>query len=172
MGAIGTKLYRRRYIPNENVLLKDDVILLQDESTIVTKWNVLKPRKDFTHGYSCYLLDYGFKISLYIDANERVLYHYCDIIQTEYDADADVYTFHDLLVDVIVMPNGFVRVMDVGEVSEALEAGLITVDTAKRALTLLERLLGIIYSGQLGMLTARMDEAIHNASGQSAMPAV
>lgn len=38
-------LYRKRIIPNECVLLKDDLVLSWDEERIVTKWNALKPKK-------------------------------------------------------------------------------------------------------------------------------
>ena len=53
---INTKinLYRKRIIPEEMILLKDDVILHQDASTIITKWNSLKPRKDFSNGISIF----------------------------------------------------------------------------------------------------------------------
>ena len=34
------KIYRKRYMPNETVLLKDDEILRLDEDVLVTKWNV------------------------------------------------------------------------------------------------------------------------------------
>ena len=46
-------LYRKRLIPEECIPLKDDIILYMDDEVIVTKWNTLKPRKDFHHGYSC-----------------------------------------------------------------------------------------------------------------------
>ena len=36
-------LYRKRLIPEECVLLKDDVILYMDDNVIVTKWVTLKP---------------------------------------------------------------------------------------------------------------------------------
>lgn len=57
------KIYRRRMIPDECILLKDDIILEQTKDLIVTKWNTLKPRRDFHHGYSCYFLSYGYKVS-------------------------------------------------------------------------------------------------------------
>ena len=52
-------LYRKRIIPNECVLLKDDLVLSWDEERIVTKWNALKPKKNLHHGYSCYFLKAG-----------------------------------------------------------------------------------------------------------------
>ena len=52
-------LYRKRIIPEECILLKDDKILYQDEQVIVTGWQTLKPKKDLHHGYSCYFLKEG-----------------------------------------------------------------------------------------------------------------
>ena len=49
-------LYRKRFIPNEIIPLKDDVILYEDDDIIVTKWNSLRPKSDLHHGYSCYYL--------------------------------------------------------------------------------------------------------------------
>ena len=57
------KLYRKRYIPNESILLKDDNILFADDKLIITSWKTLKPRKDISYGYSAYFIDKGFKVS-------------------------------------------------------------------------------------------------------------
>ena len=119
---------------------------------IITKWTSLRPRKDFARGYSCCLLDEGFKISWHIDATDKLMRYYCDIVDVSYDAAANAYTFHDLLVDVVIMPDGFVKVLDVGEVPEALDKGLITIEQAKLALTRLDKLLAIVYNGDFGKL--------------------
>ena len=55
-------LYRRRYMPDETVELKDDLILYRDDNILVTKWNILKPRKDIDHGISVYYMKDGFKM--------------------------------------------------------------------------------------------------------------
>ena len=57
------KIYRKRIIPQEIVLLKDDVIVKADDDIIVTKWNTLKPKTGFSHGCSCYYLKKGVKVS-------------------------------------------------------------------------------------------------------------
>ena len=49
-------LYCKRIIPEEKILLKDDTIIECNEEMIITKWNTLKPRDDFHHGYSIYYL--------------------------------------------------------------------------------------------------------------------
>lgn len=49
------KIYRKRMIPDECILLKDDIILEKTDDIIVTKWNTLKPRRVFimaTHAIS------------------------------------------------------------------------------------------------------------------------
>jgi hypothetical protein len=56
-------LFRKRIIPEECIQLRDDVILFYDEDLIVTKWEALRKKKDLDHGYSCYFLKQGFKVS-------------------------------------------------------------------------------------------------------------
>lgn len=78
------KIYRRRMIPDECILLKDDIILEQTKDLIVTKWNTLKPRRDFHHGYSCYFLSYGYKVSKLYREDNTFLFWYCDIVDYQY----------------------------------------------------------------------------------------
>ena len=145
------KLYRRRFIPNEKVFLKDDKIIDIKNDIIITKWEVLKKRTDFSHGASCYFLKDNIKVSKFIDNNENILYWYCDIIDWEFDEKENTYTFNDLLIDVIVYENGFVKVVDIAEVSEALDKGLIDVDLAKKALNTVDKLLNTIYDGKFDL---------------------
>lgn len=140
-------LYRKRLIPEECVLLKDDRLLYRDEDIIVTAWNTLKPRRDLHHGCSCYYLREGIKVSRFYDENGSLLYWYCDIVDYDYHADTDTYVITDLLADVIVYPDGFVKVVDIDELATAKEAGLLTDTMLKQALLTLSRLLQIIYDG-------------------------
>ena len=146
------KLYRKRYIPDEIVELKDDVITYQDEDVMVTKWNVLHPKAKFSHGVSCYYLKEGYKVSKFFNDKNELVYYYCDIIQAVYQAEEDAYIFHDLLADVIIYENGFVKVVDLAEIADALEQGLITERKAKLALRRLDALLERIYNGELPAL--------------------
>ena len=57
------QLFRRRYIPDEIKELKDDIVLSVTDDMILTKWNVLKPRKDIARGVSAYFIDKGIKVS-------------------------------------------------------------------------------------------------------------
>lgn len=142
-------LYRKRFIPEEMTLLKDDVLLYQDEELLITKWRVLKPRVDFQKGISFYFLKKGYKISKFFKENGDFVYYYCDIIDTCYEKETNTFIFTDLLADVIVEPTGFVRVLDLAEISDALDKNLISIDLAKKAICQLDQLLQIIYSKQL-----------------------
>ena len=145
------KMYRRRFIPDEKVFLKDDVIVEINDDVIITKWEVLRKRNDFSHGVSCYFLRKNIKVSKFIDDNENILYWYCDIIDWEYNQEDNSYVFNDLLIDVIVYENGFVKVVDMGEISTALEKGLIDCELAKKALNTADDLLNVIYGGKFDL---------------------
>ncbi len=146
------KLFRKRFIPDEMVLLKDDKIVFADDEIIVTKWNVLRKRSDFTHGASCYFLNKNIKVSKFIDRNENILYWYCDIIDWKYDKEDNAYIFYDLLIDIIVYENGFVKVVDMSEISDALDKGIIDIELVKKALRAADELLNIIYQNKFDTL--------------------
>lgn len=150
-------LYRKRIIPDECVLLKEDKILHRDEQTIVTGWNTLKPRKDLHHGYSCYFFKEGYKVSKFYREDNSLLYWYCDIVEYDYHPDTDTYIVTDLLADVIIYPDGFVKVVDIDELVTALNEKLISEDTLKKSLLCLNNLLEIIYSGTFDKLKAPIE---------------
>ncbi|MCX4307546.1 MAG: DUF402 domain-containing protein [Acetatifactor sp.] len=140
-------LYRKRLIPEECILLKNDRLLHRDDRILVTAWNTIKPRKDIHHGCSCYYLQEGFKVSRFYNEKNSLLYWYCDIVDYEYREKEDTYIVTDLLADVIVYPDGFVKVVDIDELATAKEAGLLSDDMLKKALLTLNHLLQIIYDG-------------------------
>ena len=156
------KLYRKRYMPDEIVCLKDDVITYRDDTVMVTKWNVLRPKAAFSHGESCYYLEKGYKVSRFFKENGDLVYYYCDIIDTEYKEAENAYVFTDLLADVIVYENGFVKVVDLAEIAEALEKGIITEREVKLALQRLDALLEIIYSGGFSELLRFFETGVEN----------
>ena len=139
-------LYRKRIIPEECVLLKDDIILKQTDEIIMTKWNTLRPKKNLHHGYSCYFLNEGYKVSKFLREDDSLMYWYCDIIKTEYNEAENTYVFTDLLADVIMYPDGFVKVVDIDEIAIALQSGKLPQEDIITLLTNLDRLLGIVYS--------------------------
>lgn len=138
-------LFRRRLIPNECIELKDDVILSCTEDQIVTSWNALHPKADLHHGFSCYYLKDGIKVSRFLKEDGSLLHWYCDIITHEFDSEKNHLTVIDLLADVIVKPDGFVKVADLDELADAFDAGLIDAETLKRSLRITNRLLSDIY---------------------------
>ena len=140
-------LYRKRLIPDECVNLKDDNIIFLDSDTIVTSWNTFRPKAEFTHGTSYYVINEGFKISKFYKADNSLAYIYCDIIDTSYDAVSDTYIFTDLLADVIIENNGRVRVVDLDELGDALTENIISCELMSDALHKLNKLLTAIYNG-------------------------
>ncbi len=141
-------IYRKRLIPNECIPLKNDIILHADDSLLITKWNTLKPRSDFHHGYSCYYLNEGYKISRFYKEDGSLLYWYCDIITHEVENENNI-IITDLLADVIIYPDGFVQVLDLDELCDAKAQDLITEAQFFLAVKQLGTLLDIVYSGHL-----------------------
>jgi len=152
-----SKLYRKRLIPDECVELKDDEILRLDDNVIVTRWKSLKPRNDFSGGVSCYFLNKGIKVSRVVKEDGSLFHWYCDIIKTDYDPEENTYVFTDLLADVVITPGGEVRVLDLDELAEADEWGLITREELRMSLCQLNDLLGLIYSGGFNELKAAIE---------------
>ena len=152
------RLYRKRIIPEECVFLKDDVILYRDKEVIVTRWNTLHPKKTLHHGYSCYFLERGFKVSKFYNHEGTLISWYCDIISHTYDEAEDTYVFTDLLADVIVYPDGFVRVVDLDELADAFRDGLIDSDQLQTALRHLDKLLSLIYKGAFPRLQKYIED--------------
>ncbi|MBH1940716.1 DUF402 domain-containing protein [Mobilitalea sibirica] len=153
------QLYRRRFIPDELIHLKKDIILVQEEDLIITKWNKLHPREDISRGYSAFYLDQGFKISKIYDNDNKLVYWYCDIIQYKKEMDTNSLIIEDLLIDVLVYEDGTVRILDLDELADAMDLHLITEKESKNALRTLDTLLKIIYQGRFGIL----QEPVNNA---------
>lgn len=152
------KLYRKRIIPEECILLEDDQILYHDSEVIVTKWNTIRPKKTLHHGYSCYFMERGFKVSKFYDHDGGLISWYCDIIEYSHEKDSDTYVFTDLLVDVIVYPDGFVRVVDLDELADAARDGLISPAQLQLALRRTDKLLSLIYKGAFDKLQRYIEE--------------
>ena len=151
------KLYRQRLIPPEKILLKDDIIIAQDEDVIITKWNTLNPKTEFTHGSSCYFLKEGLKISKFYRADDSLLYWYIDIVEFTIDETQDTLIYTDLLADVIIYPDGRMKVVDLDELAEAMERNLITKEQMTSCLRNLNHLLTMIYRDKFDRLQSRLD---------------
>lgn len=150
-------LYRKRIIPHECILLKDDRILSCDDEHIITSWNALHPKKDLHHGLSCYFLKEGFKVSKFCRQDGSLMYWYCDIVDYSYTPADNTLIVTDLLADIVVYPDGFVKVLDLDELVTALNSKEISIDTLKTALSNLDKLLQLIYNGNFPALQRFLD---------------
>ena len=152
-------LYRRRFIPEELIQLKDDVILVMEPDFIITKWKTLHPRHDIARGISAFYLDQGFKVSKIYDKQDQLVYWYCDIIQVKKDSEKNTVIIEDLLVDVILYEDGSIRIMDIDELVDAVEQQLITQQEANHALRRVNALLQLIYNGEFHTLQEPVNQA-------------
>ena len=160
------KIYRKRMIPDECILLKDDIILERNDDIIVTKWTTLKPRRDFHHGYSCYFLKNGFKVSKFYREDNSLLYWYCDIVDYSYDERENTLIVTDLLADVVIYPDGYTKVLDINELAIALEKNLCPSEMVIQALRRLDNLLDRIYDDKFDMLSSKIEKWVQNDQQQ------
>ena len=152
------QIYRKRLIPDECILLKDDIIMEQNEDIILTKWKTLNPKTTCSHGCSCYFLHDGIKVSKFYRHDGSLLYWYCDVVSYDYDTESNSLTVTDLLADVIVHPDGTVQVVDLDEVAEAFEKGLLTSGQMSACLRQLNQLLSYIYRDKFDRLQTHLEK--------------
>lgn len=142
------ELYRKRFIPQETIHLKDDIILHYADNLIITKWNTLKPRSDISHGISAYFIEKGFKVSKIFNSNNDFVYWYCDIIHVFKNLVNNFIIFEDLLIDIIIDKDNYVKVLDIDEIADAHKAGLLSEELMYKSLKITNELLNIIYNGK------------------------
>ena len=152
------KLYRKRIIPQEYLLLGSDKIWQADDEMIITSWQTINPKTEFTHGCSCYYLKQGFKISKFYRHDNTLLYSYCDIVDFEKKEDENALVVTDLLADVILYPDGRMKVVDLDELADALDKNLITPEIMSMALHRLNDLLMIIYRDRFDRVLNPLDQ--------------
>lgn len=142
------KIFRRRFIPNEIVDISGDEVVFRDDKKLITRWLPIKPRPDIGSGMSCIYFDKGIKISKIFDKSGNFKHWYCDIIKHEYIKEEDKYIVTDLLVDVVVYPDGHYEVLDLEELDEALKENLISLEVKEEALDKMNSLLDVIKKGE------------------------
>ena len=152
-----SKLYRKRLIPMECILLKDDTVEFSSDDLLITSWKTLNPKTEFSHGCSCYFYKEGFKISKFYKPDGQLLYYYCDIVEFDYNEEEQALTVTDLLADVIIYPNGIHHVVDLDELADAQEHALISSAQLNRSLRQLDKLLNIIQKGEFSRLLTQME---------------
>lgn len=148
------QLFRKRLVPDECILLKDDVIIFQSDDHIITTWTTLNPKIAFHHGTSCYFLKEGFKLSKFYRHDGSLLYWYCDIVDYHWSEDGASLISTDLLADVIIYPDGRTKVLDLDELADAHAAGIISPEQLQKSLRQLDRFLSYIYNDKLEQLQA------------------
>ncbi len=153
-----SRIFRKRYFPDEIVELNNDKQLFVGDHMLITSWKTLKPRKDLASGVSLYLPEEGWKISRFFGTDGSFMHWYCDIIDAEpYPGGGTV--FVDLLIDVVRYPNGTVQVLDLGEAGEMMEQGAVPAKQIAKALRHTDRLLELIQGPEF----AKVGRIIENA---------
>ncbi len=154
-------LYRERFIPKELHLLNDDIILRCDEDLIVTSWKAFKEKPYLSYGQSCYYLKKNYKVSKFYTPTGEFHCWYCDIVTYTYKEESNSLIVSDLLADVVIYPSGEMRVLDLDELVEAHNKGLIDTDLLKKSLLSLNRLLSDIHTCGIDVLGRPIDDALH-----------
>jgi len=151
------KLFRKRIIPAECFLLKDDEIVYSDDEVLITRWKTINPKTEFDHGSSAYIYDKGIKLSKFYREDGSLLYWYIDIVEYTADHDKGELTVTDLLADVIIYPSGRIKVVDLDELADALEKGLITQEQTVNCMRQLNNLLVTIQRDKFDALSEYLD---------------
>lgn len=138
-------LYRKRLIPDECILLKDDIIREVTDDYILTRWNTLRPKKILHHGESCYYLNNGVKVSRFYTAEDILICWYCDIVSYEWNDDKSSLITTDLLLDILVYPDKSFKILDMDELAQAHKEKLISDDLLQQSLFTANRVLNDIY---------------------------
>ncbi len=152
------RLFRKRYLPDETIELKDDIILSLSEDMLITKWDVLKPRSDISNGFSAYFFDKGIKVSKIYNTDQELVYWYCDIVEPQIDTETGMYIFTDLLIDILIYPDGHVEVSDLDEFADMIEQEVLSSTLSIEALRRTDSLLNLIYSGNFPKLTKYIED--------------
>lgn len=141
-------VYRKRYIPDEIVDITEDELIFRNEEILITKWKPIKKRDDISKGISYTFLKEGYKISRFYGPLGEFIYWYIDIIDVKYEKESDKYILIDLLLDVKIMPDESTQVLDAEELSVAIRDNIITKKETCMALSILDKILKMIYSGK------------------------
>jgi len=145
---LNPKIYRKRYIPDEIIDISSDEILYYDNEILVTRWEPIHPRNDFSGGISFAFVLEGYKIGYFYGQNKEFLFWYIDFIETEFDKEKNSITLVDLLVDVKIFPDGRKVVLDRDELEEALKKGFIDKHQYELALKNLKKVDDMIGEGK------------------------
>ena len=153
------QIYRKRLIPEECILLKDDIIVEQNEDYILTKWKTLNPKTVFPTAVPAIISRKASRSAKFYRHDGSLLYWYCDIVEYTSRPEDNSLIVTDLLADIILYPDGRMHVVDLDELAEALEKGLITQAQMSACLRQLNNLITIIYRDKFDRLQNPLDKA-------------
>lgn len=140
------KRFKRRLMPEEVIDITSDTLHFMDSKLLITSWSSQDMDTEADFNYSWAYLDDGFQIHRKMDKDGNFLYWYIDILAIEYSEQQHAYTLTDLIVDVVVHPDGYVDVIDLDEMAEAMEQGFISQEQVVLALRHLDTVLRLNYA--------------------------
>lgn len=130
---------RKRLIPNEEVDISGDEQLSFDGNLLVTRWLPIRPRRDIGWGISYTNIEESYKISAVFDCTGYFKHWYWDIIDAQFETGSRLIV-KDLLIDIIVERDFTIKILDIRELEEALETGLICLREHTLALNVLKKI--------------------------------
>jgi predicted RNA-binding protein associated with RNAse of E/G family len=137
------KRYKKKLFPPAIIDISSDILYFFNKELMVTGWapEVDDPTEGVASVISFIFLEKGFQISKKFDKNNTFLYWYCDIIDVESDQENNIYTITDLVVDVVVYPDNYVRIIDLDELANLIEQDGLDKKLLLKALRNLDNLL-------------------------------
>ena len=88
------------------------------------------------------------------------MYWYCDIVDYTKGPEENSIIVRDLLADVVIYPDGKIRILDLDELAEAFEKKLIDEKLLKKSLVSLGNLMDAIYENSISALEAPIIKAL------------
>ena len=92
-------------------------------------------------------------MSKFYREDNSLIYWYCDVVDYAWNEDNSILTTTDLLIDVLIYPNGQLKVLDLDELADAQDLGLISGELLKNSLRRADTLLQDIYAGKFDNYT-------------------
>ena len=148
---------RVRLIPQESILLKDDVILYRDDEQIITSWDAFRKRPELVRGLSVYYLKEHLKLSKVFHEDGDCHWSFA-LADYRFEENGTEPVMTDLLADVVVFRDGRIRVLDLDELADAHEQGLIDSSLLKKSLHTLNRLLRELYHDGVSRLSLPLNK--------------
>ena len=90
--------------------------------------------------------------------DNSLLYWYCDIVDYTYRETGEELLVTDLLADVVIYPDGYIKVLDLNELAVAIEQTLCEPHVITQALRKLDNLLNLIYDDKFDTLTSYIEK--------------